>query len=137
MGPTDLNIQKLNFQPIKLILRIEKSKMLNWLETLSWYEKILWSVSIIATILFLLQLLTTVIVENPRRKREKIFSRFFSFKNICAFLSMMGWVSISCIYQGFSLSTSLLIGVVSGIVMMLVMSVLFYLTEKLKDFLNK
>src|SRR5690625_6406880 len=80
--------------------------MLDWLETLSWYEKILWSVSIIATILFLLQLLTTVIVENPRRKREKIFSRFFSFKNICAFLSMMGWVSISCIYQGFSLSRS-------------------------------
>lgn len=111
--------------------------MLDWLETLYWYEKILWSVSIIATLLFLLQLLTTVIVGNPKRKREKIFSRFFSFKNICAFLSMMGWVSISCIYQDFSLSTSLLIGIASGIVMMLMMSVLFYFTERLKDFLNK
>lgn len=111
--------------------------MLNWLETLSWYEKILWLVSIVATLLFLIQLLMTVIVENPKRKRKKILSRFFSFKNICAFLSMMGWVSISCIYQDFALSTSLLIGVISGIVMMLMMSVLFYFTEKLKDYLNK
>src|SRR5690625_5354351 len=100
--------------------------MLDWLETLSWYEKILWSVSIIATILFLLQLLTTVIVENPRRKREKIFSRFFSFKNICAFLSMMGWVSISCIYLGFSLSSSLLFGFGNSILMMFVMYFMFY-----------
>lgn len=46
---------------------------------------------------------------------------------------MFGWVTISALYQNYNISTSVVLGVVSGIILMAVMSVLFYFTQKLKE----
>ncbi|HUH36025.1 MAG TPA: hypothetical protein VL022_09355 [Moheibacter sp.] len=107
--------------------------MLDWLNTLSWYEKALWVLSIVFSLLFFCQMLSTVILKTPGKKRNNLFSRFFSFKNICAFLSMFGWVSISGIYQNYALTTALIFGCLSGLVLMVVMNVLFYYTQKIKE----
>jgi|SRR5690606_25900198 len=107
--------------------------MLDWFKTLNWYEQVLWVVSILATFIFFYQIASTVIKKTPDKKRKHIFSNFFAFKNIMAFFSMFGWVSISGLYQNFSLSTSLILGVISGFILMAVMSVLFYFTQKLKE----
>lgn len=107
--------------------------MLDWLNILLWYEKLLWFISIVFTLIFLFQFFITAIQRTPGKKRNSIFSRFFSFKNITAFLSMFGWVSISCIYQNIPLAISLFIGIVGGITLMGIMSVLFYFTQKLKE----
>lgn len=107
--------------------------MIDWFKTLNWYEQVLWIVSLVFTLIFFYEIISTIIKSRPDKKRKYIFSNFFAFKNIAAFLSMMGWVSISGLYQGFNLSTSLILGILSGIVLMAVMSVLYYFTQKLKE----
>jgi len=110
--------------------------MLNWFKSLIWYEQMLWIISIVATLLFFYQLMVTVIKKTPDRTRTHIFSRFFSFKNIIAFLSMFGWTSIAGLYQDMPPGISLSFGLLSGLVLMAVMSVLFYFVHTLKEFGN-
>lgn len=107
--------------------------MQKWFETLMIYEQILWIISIGFSIVFFYQILSTVIRKRPGKRREYIYSGLVSFKNIVAFFSVFGWVSISSLYQGYTLTTSLIIGAVSGIIVMLVMSVLFYYVQKAKE----
>src|SRR5690606_31466069 len=107
--------------------------MFDWIKTLNWYEQILWLISIVFTLIFFIQIASTVIKKTPDKKRKYIFSNFLAFKNITAFFSMFGWVTISALYQNYNISTSVVLGVVSGIILMAVMSVLFYFTQKLKE----
>jgi len=107
--------------------------MLEWFQTLAWYEQILWFVAIVSTFLFFYQFVSAFVRNHPRRKRSNISSYLFSFQNITAFFSMSGWVSIACIYQGFSPIATLIIAVVSGFVMMAIMPVLFYYFRKMKE----
>lgn len=107
--------------------------MLEWFRTLSILEQILWVVSLVFTVIFFYQILSTILKRTAGKNRNSLFAFFFAFKNISAFLSMFGWVSIASIYQGFKFSTSLLIGIFGGIILMGVMSVLFYLVYKIKE----
>lgn len=107
--------------------------MFDWFKTLHWYEQILWVISIVFTLIFFIQIATTVLKKTPDKKRSHIFSNFLAFKNITAFLSMFGWVTISALYQSFNLTNSLILGILSGVVLMAVMSILFYYTQKLKE----
>ncbi|MDD3772816.1 MAG: hypothetical protein RBT46_03875 [Weeksellaceae bacterium] len=107
--------------------------MWDWFKTLFWYEQLLWIISIVFSVSFFIQFLSTIAQNHPGRKRQHLFSRFFAFKNITAFFSMFGWVSISGLYQGLSLSISLLLGFFSGVLFMVIMVVLFYFTQKLKE----
>ena len=107
--------------------------MLKWFETLYLYEQILWIVSIVFSFIFFYQIASTVIKRKPDKSRAFIFSRFLSFKNIAPFFAMFGWVSISGLYQNFTLSTSLILGVLNGAILMAVMSVLFYYVQKAKE----
>ena len=107
--------------------------MLKWFESLLFYEQILWIVSIVFSLIFFYQMASTVIRRRPDKSRKFIFSRFFSFKNIAPFFAMFGWVSISGLYQNYTLRTSLILGVLSGVILMAVMSVLFYYVQKAKE----
>lgn len=107
--------------------------MINWFLSMVWYEKLLWIVSIFATLIFFYQLIFTVVKRTPDRTRKHIFSRFLSFKNIIAFLSMFGWTSIAGLYQNMSTEASLTFGAFSGLILMAIMSVLFYFVHTLKD----
>lgn len=46
---------------------------------------------------------------------------------------MFGWTSIAGIYQNMPLAVSLVIGVFSGLILMAIMSVLFYFVFTLKE----
>lgn len=107
--------------------------MINWFKSMVWYEQLLWVISIISTLLFFYQLIFTVAKRTPGRARSHIFSRFFSFKNIIAFLSMFGWTSIAGLYQDMPPGISLGFGIISGLILMAVMSVLFYFVHTLKE----
>lgn len=107
--------------------------MFDWFKTLNWYEQVLWLISIVFTLVFFIQIISTVIRKTPDKKRKYIFSNFLAFKNITAFFSMFGWVTISALYQNYKLSFSVILGVFSGLVLMAVMSLLFYFTQKLKE----
>lgn len=107
--------------------------MIDWFKTLSWFEQLLWIVSIVSTAIFFFKIISTFLSKEPDKKRLYIFSRFFEFKNISAFLSMFGWTSISGLNQGFTITLSLIIGVVSGLLLMTVMAALFFFIQKLKE----
>lgn len=107
--------------------------MIDWYMTLDGIEKVLWPVALIFTLIFFYQIAFTLIKRHPDRKRKFLFSHFFAFKNIAAFLSMFGWMTIACNNMDFSLSLSLIIGICSGFMLMAVMSILFFYTQKLKE----
>lgn len=106
--------------------------MWEWIENLSIVEQLLWVISIVASFIFFYQFLKTAFSRSPDKRRKHLFSRFFAFKNIAAFFSMFGWVSISFIYQGLSLKTAFSFGTLSGLGLMVVMNLLFYITQRLK-----
>lgn len=106
--------------------------MIEWIGTLKGYEQVLWIISIVSTVVFFIQILSTVIKKSPDKKRYTFLSYCFSFKNIAGFFSMFGWVSIASLYQGVDLATSLILGAFCGLVLMAVMAALYYYTDKLK-----
>lgn len=46
---------------------------------------------------------------------------------------MFGWVSIACIYQNFNLTTTLIVSILSGLVIMAIMPVIFFYFRKMKE----
>lgn len=107
--------------------------MIEWFKILDTTERVLWLVAVFFTLIFFYQIIFTLIKKRPDRERKFLFSHFFAFKNITAFFSMFGWMTIACLNTGFSLLISLLIGIGSGLMLMAVMSILFFYTQKLKE----
>lgn len=107
--------------------------MFDWFRTMNWFEQLLWIISILSTILFFYQIILALFKKTPEKSRKHLFSRFFSFHNIVAFLSMFGWTSISGLYQGVGIATSLLLGIVSGLILMSIMTILFYYMYELRQ----
>lgn len=107
--------------------------MWDWFKTLLWHEQLLWIISIVFSVMFFIQFLFTIIKNQPDKNRRQLLSRFFAFKNITAFFSMFGWVSIAGLYQELGLVSSLLLGLFCGVLFMFIMTVLFYFTQKLKE----
>jgi len=59
--------------------------------------------------------------------------QFFTFKNIVAFFTIFGWTGITCLDNGLSTSTTLLISIIAGLAMMVLTSLLFYWMHKLAE----
>jgi membrane protein implicated in regulation of membrane protease activity len=56
--------------------------------------------------------------------------QFFTLKNLVAFFSIFGWTGIACIDSGLSETTSLIIALIAGLIMMTVMASIFYFLGK-------
>jgi len=59
--------------------------------------------------------------------------QFFTFKNVVAFFTIFGWSGITCIDNGLSSTTTLLISTIAGLLMMVLTSLLFYWMHKLAE----
>lgn len=106
--------------------------MLEWFNTLTWSEQLFWIIAVVSTVLFLL-----VLIGNLFGKKQHINLRsgfqFFKLKNCVAFFTIFGWVGIAGLYQGFNLTTTLIFSFISGIVMMFVMTSLYYYVKKMTE----
>lgn len=58
---------------------------------------------------------------------------FFTIRNFIAFFTMFGWAGIAAIRNGFSVSGTITIAIAAGLVVMLVVSALFYFISKMQD----
>lgn len=58
---------------------------------------------------------------------------FFTIRNFIAFFTMFGWAGIAAIKNGFSVTGTISIAIVAGLVAMLVVSALFYFLSKMQD----
>lgn len=119
--------------------------MIEWYTSMSGPEQVLWAVALISSVIFLFILVTTFIAGDTDihgsdmdmgldAEVESDFGagfQFFTFKNLIAFFTIFGWAGIACLDAGLSLSLSLIIAVVCGLVMMFLMSMLFYYMNKM------
>ncbi|MBX2970215.1 MAG: hypothetical protein KF803_12665 [Cyclobacteriaceae bacterium] len=109
-----------------------------WWEGLNLSLKIYWALAIPFTLFFLLQLVLSfmggdVPDDTPDAEVEAdtgIGFQFFTLKNLVAFFSIFGWTGIACIDSGLSETTSLIIALVAGLIMMTVMASIFYFLGK-------
>jgi hypothetical protein len=109
-----------------------------WWEGLNLSLKIYWALAIPFTLFFLLQLVLSfmggdVPDDTPDAEVEAdtgIAFQFFTLKNLVAFFSIFGWTGIACIDSGLSETTSLIIALIAGLIMMTVMASIFYFLGK-------
>lgn len=109
-----------------------------WWEGLNLSLKIYWALAIPFTLFFLLQLVLSfmggdVPDDTPDAEVEAdtgIAFQFFTLKNLVAFFSIFGWTGIACIDSGLSETTSLIIALVAGLIMMTIMASVFYFLGK-------
>jgi hypothetical protein len=52
--------------------------------------------------------------------------QFFTFKNVIAFFTIFGWTGIMCIDNGYSNTMTIIVSSISGLIMMVLTSLLFY-----------
>lgn len=111
-----------------------------WWDALSIVEKIYWSFAIPFTILFVLQMLMTLIGGEMEADGGADFDvetdhgagfQFFTIKNFVAFFTIFSWTGIACLDAGLSLFATIGVSVVSGILMMAIMALLFYSFSRL------
>lgn len=116
--------------------------MEQWFSELTSIEKVYWVIAGISTLVFLIVLITSFIgadTDNLGDVDAEIEGdtgagfQFFTFKNLVAFFTIFGWSGISSLDSGNSTITTVLISVACGLVMMFIMSALFYYISKLSD----
>ena len=114
--------------------------MMEWFNGLELFERIYWMISIPSSLFFLFVLVSSFLggdvdsdVEADGNETGEIGFQFFTFKNLVGFFTIFSWVGIGCIRSGYSDSTVIIISIISGVLMMLAMSTLFYFLTKLVE----
>jgi len=106
-----------------------------WWSEISLLLKIYWIIAVPFTILFLLQLISSFTTGEDTLDSDavqlKISFRFFTWRNIIGFFTIFAWGGIACIDSGIREGVSFIVALVSGLMMMTIMSVLFYFISKM------
>lgn len=122
----------------------------SWWDALTGLQKIFWGIAFPFTLFFVLQTILTFIGAGGEVDMEVesdtdfdsdadgdgddgIKFQFISLKNFAAFFTMFGWSGLACLDFGLSNITAILIATVCGVLMMLIMSSIFYFMSKLSD----
>lgn len=114
-----------------------------WQE-LSLIAQIYWIITIPATLIFIILLITTVTgsdvdadvetdIDHDLADGDSIPFQFLSLKNIVAFFTMFGWSGLGLLNADVANWLVVLISVFCGLLMMLAMASLFYFMSKLTD----
>ncbi|MFA7688311.1 MAG: hypothetical protein WCY25_10645 [Moheibacter sp.] len=106
--------------------------MIEWISTLTLSEKIFWIIAVVFTVVFLFSILGSLFKRNPK-ENGRIKIRFFRFENCIAFFTIFGWVGIASLYQNYNLTTSISLAILCGLLMMGIMTALFYYINKMKE----
>ena len=116
--------------------------MTEWFSELTSFQKVYWIITAISTLVFLFVLIGTFIGTDADDIGDAdaevdadtgIGFQFFTFKNTVAFFAIFGWSGISCMDAGYSKSTTIIVSVVCGLIMMTLMAILFHYMKKLND----
>ena len=107
-----------------------------WWKTLSLLQQIYWGIAIPFSLIFVIQMILSFIGGELDSNFDTDHDldggfNFFTFKNFVAFFTIFSWVGISCIDADFSNSTAIIISIISGLLMMVLMTSLFYFFTKL------
>tara|TARA_R110000868_G_scaffold79232_9_gene225540 strand:- start:1090 stop:1668 length:579 start_codon:yes stop_codon:yes gene_type:complete len=114
-----------------------------WFEALTLFEKIYWLVAGIASVIFIVLLILTLVggdsdgfgedIDTEIEGDTGIDFQFLSFKNLMGFFTIFGWSGIAALNAELPKFAVVLISVVCGLLMMLAMASLFYYLAKLQS----
>ena len=116
--------------------------MAEWFSDLSSFDKFYWLITGVSSLFFVFILISTFIgadVEDVGDIDAEIDTdtgvgfQFFTLKNTVAFFAMFGWSGISSINAGNTNTTTIIISVICGLVMMLLVGLLMFYMRKLND----
>lgn len=116
--------------------------MMEWFQGMPSFLKTYWVITGVSTLIFLFVLISTFIgadtddigdVDAEMDADTGAGFQFFTFKNVVAFFAIFGWSGIASIDAGNSISITIIISIVCGLVMMLVMAAMFYYISKLSS----
>ncbi|NEQ51680.1 MAG: hypothetical protein F6K11_16325 [Leptolyngbya sp. SIO3F4] len=112
-----------------------------WWEGLSSLEMVYWIVAIPASIAFVIILFTTFIggdvdgdlgdADADVGGDEGIGFQFITIKNLIGFFTVFGWIGLACIEMEVSSVYTVVISFICGLLMMTVMSTIFYFMSRL------
>lgn len=116
--------------------------MTEWFSELTSFEKVYWVITAVSTLIFIIVLIGTFMgadADDVGDVDAEVDAdtgggfQFFTLKNTVAFFAIFGWSGISCLDAGYSKSTTIIISMICGLIMMTIMAVLFHYMKKLND----
>ncbi len=114
--------------------------MTEWFSELSSFDKFYWVITGISSLFFIFILISTFIggdVDDVGDVDAEIDAdtgagfQFFTLKNTVAFFAMFGWSGVSSINAGNSSTTTIIISVICGLIMMVLVGLLMFYMRKL------
>lgn len=108
--------------------------MLDWFYSLTSPEQVFWVIAIISTAIFILVMISTFLGADTDVDMDMDGGagfHFFTFKNAVAFFAIFGWVGIAGMAHGYSLTLTIVIAFICGLIMMVIAAALFYYINKL------
>lgn len=117
--------------------------MKEFFDGMSSLEQTYWIIALVGSAIFIVIFLLTFIgggdadMEADASDFEAddggVGFQFFTFKNVVAFFTIFGWSGIICIDNQLSITATILISTVAGLLMMVLTSLLFYWMYKLAE----
>lgn len=116
-----------------------------WWQALEIAEKIYWCIAIPFSIVFIIQLIMTLVggdfdassstgdADVAVDSDHGIGFQFISIKNLIGFFTIFSWTGIACTAAGLNPILTVVIAVVAGLIMMLLMGLLIYYMGKLAE----
>jgi membrane protein implicated in regulation of membrane protease activity len=115
----------------------------SWWIGLEMIDKVYWAIALPSTLIFLIIVVMTFIggdaddsfgdADSAIDADGGIGFQFITLKNLVGFFAIFSWTGLASLNSGFSMSTTLMISILSGIAMMAIMATIFYLMSKLTD----
>lgn len=116
--------------------------MTEWFSNLELFSKIYWVIALVASFIFVIILVATFMggnadeagdIETEIDGNTSAGFQFFTFKNLIAFFTILGWSGIACLDEDYSKPVTVIVSLVCGLLMMLLMAVLLYYKDKFDD----
>ena len=107
-----------------------------WWEALNGTEQLYWGVAIIASMIFLIQLVLTLVGLDAELEAEVDSGDGFgiiSFKTLVAFATFFGWGGVAALAQGFSSGKALMIAFLAGFLAMVALAYTLAQLMKLQE----
>ena len=113
-----------------------------WWSALGTVEKIYWALAVPFTLLFLFQLIMTLIggdvdtdqeVDTDTDADDTHGFQLISVKNLIGFFTIFSWTGIAALKSNLALFLVITLSLVAGIIMMAIMATIFYFMGKLTD----
>ena len=114
--------------------------MIEFLSELNSFDKTYWIIAGVATLIFVFVLISTFVgadsgdlgdIDAEIDGDTGAGFQFFTFKNVVAFFAIFGWSGIASIDAGNSKTTTIMISIICGLLMMVIMAAMFYYISKL------